>query len=75
GTVTATEKRTGRSGITIAVSTGTKSSQVYVHKTNVAADQVALFTDVDVSDVITLTGFVGIYSGNYQIVTPTMVTA
>ena len=75
GTVTATDKGTGRSGITIAVSTGTKSFQVYVHKTNVAADQVALFTDVDVSDVITLTGFVGIYSGNYQIVTPTMVTA
>jgi len=75
GTVTATDKGTGHSGITIAVSTGTKSFQVYVHKTNVAADQVALFTDVDVSDVITLTGFVGIYSGNYQIVAPTMVTA
>lgn len=74
GTVKSTDKGDGRSGITIVVTTGTKDFQVYCHKTNVDAEEVAAFEAVNKDDVISVNGFVGIYSGNYQIVAPSLAT-
>jgi len=75
GTVATTDKGvrgdgSSRSGITLTVSTGTKTYTVYVHKTNCAAAEVTAFTALNVGDTVDLDGYLGIYSPNYQVINP-----
>ncbi|MFA5421424.1 MAG: Ig-like domain-containing protein [Bacilli bacterium] len=73
GTVTSNDKGEGHSGITIVVSTGTKEYQVYVKQADVSAADYTTFQGLNVSDVVSLTGFVGKYNETYQVVGPTLV--